>query len=82
MFVTVSAEQFGTNLRATVATTAPNFARGFFIVISFLYTSFRELSDSVILSGAVVGAIVYACSLYAVITIPETYAKNLDFMEE
>lgn len=82
MFVTVSAEQFGTNLRATVATTAPNFARGFFIVISFLYTSFRELSDSVILSGAVVGAIVYACSLYAVITIPETYAKNLDFIEE
>ena len=82
MFVTLSAEQFGTNLRATVATTAPNFARGFFIPIAFMYEWFRDSSGSVIFSGAVVGFIVYAISIYAVRTIPETYGRNLDFVEE
>ncbi len=42
IFVTVAAEQFGTNLRATVATTVPNFVRGMLVPITMLFQFFRK----------------------------------------
>src|SRR5208337_3431942 len=42
IFVTVAAEQFGTNLRATVATTVPNFVRGMVVPITLLFQLARR----------------------------------------
>lgn len=82
MFVTVGAEQFGTNIRATAATTIPNFVRGLLVAMTLLYEGFKSLDLHVILSGALVGIIVFSIGFYATLTIPETHDKDLDFIEE
>lgn len=78
--VTNAAEQFGTNLRATVATTTPNFIRGSLPIIALLYKSlqhwFTQLS-----SGAIVAAICIALPLIALYFTKETYGKDLDYVE-
>ena len=81
LFVTVAAEQFGTNLRATVATTAPNFARG---AVVGLVPAFKYLSGALgILPGAaVLGGISLLVAFWAVSTLPESYGKDLDYVEE
>ena len=82
LFVTVAAEQFGTNLRATVATTAPNFARG---AVLGLVPAFKYLSTafgSIILGAAVLGGVALLVAYWAVSTLPESYGKELDYVEE
>jgi len=80
MFVTVGAEQFGTNLRATAATTVPNMVRGLVIPMT---TSYQHLKPSVnvIYAGAIVGAVAFAIGLFSILTIPETHGKDLDYIE-
>jgi MFS family permease len=78
MFVTVSAEQFGTNIRSTAATTIPNFVRGTVILMTILF-DFLKPTTEVILSGAIVGFICFTIGIYATLTIPETHDKELDF---
>ena len=80
MFVTISAEQFGTNLRATAATTVPNMVRGSLVLMTSLY-GFVKPSMGVLMAGAVVGLAAFALGLYATLTIPETHNKDLDFLE-
>lgn len=79
-FVTIAAEQFGTNLRATVTTTVPNFIRGSLIAIT---TSFHFFKDKLgILNGAlVVGVICIAIALLALSQLKETFNKDLDYIE-
>src|SRR5690606_26964511 len=55
MFVTVGAEQFGTNIRATAATTIPNFVRGLLVGMTFLYETFKDIQLGIIISGTLVG---------------------------
>jgi MFS family permease len=81
MFVTIGAEQFGTNLRATAATTVPNMVRGTVVVMTTLFASFKG-SFSVIDSGALVGLICFVIGFYSILTIPETHGRDLDFLEE
>ncbi|RYU97555.1 MFS transporter [Emticicia agri] len=81
MFVTVGAEQFGTNLRATAATTVPNMVRGTVVIMTFLFNLFKP-SQGVVMSGAIVGALCFAIGFYSTLTIPETHGKDLDFLEE
>ncbi|GGC10196.1 MFS transporter [Dyadobacter sediminis] len=81
MFVTIGAEQFGTNLRATAATTIPNMVRGTVVLMTTLFAAFKD-SFSVINSGALVGLICFAIGLFCIITIPETHGRDLDFLEE
>lgn len=80
-FVTIAAEQFGTNLRATVTTTVPNFVRGSLIAIT---TGFQFFKDKLgILEGAmVVGAICIVVSLIALSQLKETFSKDLDYVEQ
>jgi MFS family permease len=78
MFVTVSAEQFGTNIRSTAATTIPNFVRGTVILMTLLF-DYLKPSTNVIMAGAVVGIICFVLGIYATLTIPETHDKDLDF---
>ncbi|OWP61596.1 MFS transporter [Hymenobacter amundsenii] len=81
LFVTVAAEQFGTNLRATVATTAPNFSRGSVVALVPLFQALRgELG---ILNGAaVLGLSTLVVAFWAVSTLPESFGKDLDYVEE
>jgi predicted MFS family arabinose efflux permease len=81
LFVTVAAEQFGTNLRATVATTAPNFARG---AVVGLVPAFKYLSGALgfVPGAAVLGGLSLAVAFWAVSTLPESYGKDLDYVEE
>ena len=81
MFVTIGAEQFGTNLRATAATTVPNMVRGTVVGMTTLYGFFKE-SFTVIEAGALVGLLCYFIGFYCTLTIPETHNRDLDFLEE
>jgi MFS family permease len=80
VFVTMAAEQFGTNLRATVATTAPNFVRGSVVLIT---TSFLFLKGHVgILASAwIVGIICYGIAAISLSGLQDTHGRDLDFME-
>jgi len=81
MFVTIGAEQFGTNLRATAATTVPNMVRGTVIFMTMIYGAFKP-SVGVISAAAIVGVICFVLGFYSTLTIPETHGKDLDFLEE
>ncbi|MHA4844286.1 MFS transporter [Flavitalea antarctica] len=81
MFVTISAEQFGTNLRATAATTVPNMVRGTVVLMTSLY-GFAKPSVGTLYSAAIVGVLAFALGFYAIATMPETHNKDLDFLEE
>jgi MFS family permease len=81
IFVTVAAEQFGTNLRATVATTVPNFVRGMAVPITLLFKYLRpELGLE--RSALIVGAICLAAGFLALRSLEETFHKDLDYYEE
>lgn len=80
LFVTIAAEQFGTNLRATVATTVPNFVRGSIIVMTPLFLLFKEQFG--ILTGAgMVGLLVIVVALIGIFKMEETFGKDLNFVE-
>lgn len=81
LFVTIAAEQFGTEIRATVATSVPNFVRGAVppLVAGFLW--FKGSLGSVPLAGLALGAIVFCISFAGLLGIEETYGKDLDYSE-
>ena len=81
LFVTVGAESFGTNYRATVATTVPNFVRGAVVPIGLLFKSLKQ-TMGIVNSGAVVGALCIAIAFLSLITLEETFHKDMDFLEE
>ena len=81
VFVTIAAENFGTNLRSTVTTTVPNFIRGSVVPITLLFESLRG-SMGMIYAALLVGivsVIIAAISLY---NLEETFGKDLDFVED
>ena len=80
MFVTVAAEQFGTNLRSTAATTIPNMVRGAVPLMLIAFDYFKK-SNTVIIAAAIVGCFVFAVAFYAIFTINETHNSDLDFIE-
>ena len=81
MFITVSAEQFGTNIRSTAATTIPNMVRGMLIPMNFLFYYLISGSKNVIQSAVIVGVIAFTLGIYSTFTISETHGKDLDFTE-
>ena len=81
LFVTIAAEQFGTNLRATVATSVPNFVRGSMIIMTPLFLLFKDQVG--ILAGAgLVGLICIVIALLSVWKMEETFGKDLNYVEE
>lgn len=80
LFVTMASEQFGTNIRSTVTTTAPNFVRGAVIPITFSYKA-MEGSLGPINSALVVGFVCIGLAMYATRSVGETFAKDLDYTE-
>ncbi|HEX9082367.1 MAG TPA: MFS transporter, partial [Holophagaceae bacterium] len=80
VFVTIAAEQFGTNLRSTVATTVPNFVRGSVPLITW---SFALLKDRMgfIHAAWVVGLVCFLLALVSLWGMTETHGRSLDFVE-
>jgi hypothetical protein len=81
MFVTIGAEQFGTNIRSTAATTIPNMVRGTLVLMILMFNYFKP-STGVLWSAVIVGVIAFAVGIYSTLTIPETHDRDLDFIEE
>ena len=80
MFVTLAAEQFGTNIRNTATTTVPNMVRGLVPVMIFAFDLFKK-DFSVIVSAAIAGIIVFGLAFYSSLTVSETHDRDLDFTE-
>jgi MFS transporter, putative metabolite:H+ symporter len=80
LFVTIASEQFGTNIRATATTTAPNFVRGAVVPLTF---AFQALKPSFGAAGAaaIVAAVTLTMSMLAVGALEETFGKDLCTVE-
>ena len=81
LFVTMSAEQFGTNIRATVTTTTPNMVRGSLVFISIIFTSMQH-SFGYLSSGWITGIIIMLIAMVALYFTEETFGKDLNYVEE
>ncbi|OOG71046.1 MFS transporter [Flavobacterium sp. A45] len=83
LFVTIAAEQFGTNIRATVTTTVPNFVRGSLPLIILIYSFFRDslFEGDILKSGMIVGSLLSIISLLALWKLEETFHVDLDYTE-
>lgn len=81
VFITVSAEQFGTNLRATVAVTAPNFVRGLTTVLTIAFASLKPKYGAVN-AAAMIGAATAIVAIISLFQLEETYGKDLDYTEQ
>ena len=80
LFVTMAAERFGTNLRATATTTIPNMVRGALVLISALFTALQS-HFSYTHSGMLTGLVVVSLTAWAALHLPETFDRDLDFIE-
>lgn len=82
VFMTIAAEQFGTNIRATVTTTTPNFVRGSVIPMTWIFLLVRAESGNIIVAALSVGILVLLLAFWALWRIEETFGKDLDYVEE
>ena len=81
LLVTMTAENFGTNLRATVTTLVPNLVRASVIPLSFLFEFFHK-KNNIISSASYVAVVAVMLGLFAVVQLPETFQTELKFLEE
>ena len=83
IFVTIATEQFGTNIRATVTTTVPNFVRGAVVPITLLFQYLcRVFDNSLIQAGITVGIVCLGLAFWSLAKMKETFSKDLDYVEE
>jgi MFS family permease len=82
IFVTIAAEQFGTNIRSTAANTIPNFVRGSvnLVVLFFTFLVSNSVSDGI--SALIVGVTFIILALLCIYKLNETFGKDLNFIEE
>ncbi|WP_442587998.1 MFS transporter [Pedobacter sp. AW31-3R] len=83
IFMTIATEQFGTNIRATVTTTVPNFVRGAVVPLTLLFQLFKEVyRGNIIYSGITLAIISLTVAFIALSKMKETFSKDLDYIEE
>ncbi len=82
LFVTIASEQFGTNIRSTVTNTVPNFVRGSVVPITLLYKTLETVFQSRVYSALAVGTICIVLAFYAILSVKETFSKDLNYIEE
>lgn len=80
IFITMTAEQFGTNLRSTVTTSAPNVVRGMVIPFSLLLGALKP-SLGLIVSLEIIALTALLMAFYAIYSLRETFAVSMDFVE-
>jgi MFS transporter, putative metabolite:H+ symporter len=78
--VTIASEQFGTNIRATVTTTVPNFIRGTLIPVNAVFSLF-VVHFGMIKSGFIMLFALTALALLALSRLKESFSKDLDYLE-
>lgn len=83
VLITTAAEQFGTNLRGTVASTVPNFVRGSAVLATSLFLFLKVyLNLSPIIAVSLVGFIWFSLALFGVSQLKESFSTDLDFIEK
>jgi putative MFS transporter len=83
IFMTIATEQFGTNIRATVTTTVPNFVRGAVVPLSLVFQFLKnQFHGSFIYAGISVAIISLGLAFWALSKMEETFSKDLDYLEE
>lgn len=83
IFMTIATEQFGTNIRATVTTTVPNFVRGAVVPLSLLFQYLNGLfNNSFIHAGMIMAVLSLGFAFWALNDMQETFTKDLDYLEE
>jgi MFS transporter, putative metabolite:H+ symporter len=83
IFVTMGAEQFGTNLRATAATTIPNMVRGSLPLLNILFKNLfqDQMHINIVLSAIITGVIAILIALISAYKTKETFHKDLNYVE-
>lgn len=81
LFVTIAAEQFGTNIRATVATTVPNFVRGSILIMTPLFLIFQG-QFGILIGTGLLALLAIGVALLGLWKMEETFGKDLNFLEE
>ncbi len=81
LFMTIASEQFGTNIRATVTTSAPNFVRGSVIPLTLTFQFLKPLMG-LQQSAMAVGALCLLMAILALTRLEETFSRDLNFHEE
>jgi putative MFS transporter len=82
LFVTIGSEQFGTDIRATVTTTVPNVVRGALAPMASAFVALKAGLGGVAPAALSVGAVVFVLSFWGLYQVDETYAKDLDYLEQ
>ena len=82
LYITMSAEQFGTNLRASTAISIPNVVRGILPLIILLHRGLRNLTGDYITGGWITGLIVMTLAVIAAYHTKESFGKDMNFIEE
>jgi putative MFS transporter len=80
IFITIAPEQFGTNIRSTVATTVPNFVRAFLLPINFGFLAFKA-HYGMINSAYIMIVILTIIALLSLSQLKETFGKDLNYIE-
>lgn len=81
IFVTIAAEQFGTNIRSTAANTIPNFVRGSVNIITLFFGLLISFNFSDGVAALVVGLVFILLALYSITKLKETFGKELNYIE-
>ena len=81
VFVTNASEQFGTNIRATVTTTVPNFVRGAVVPATLAFQYLTPVTG-IVLSALIVGLLTLAIAFFSITRLEETYGKDLNYVEK
>ncbi len=82
VFMASASEQFGTNIRATVTTSAPNFVRGAVVLLTTIFGYLNnEAGMGFVGAASLIGAAVMALAIFSVINTQDTFHKDLDYIE-
>lgn len=81
IYITMGAEQFGTNLRATAAVTIPNMVRGALPLIIILLKFLQGLTGNYITGAWITGVLLMLVAIIAAVGLEESYGKDLSFIE-
>jgi uncharacterized membrane protein YjjP (DUF1212 family) len=81
IFVTIAAEQFGTNIRSTAANTIPNFVRGTVFIIVSLFVLLQEYFNTGY-AAIIVGVIAIVSGFWGILHLKDTFSKDLNYHEE
>lgn len=81
VFMSTASELFGTNIRATATTTAPNFVRGSTILISLLLVLATNIFEDKITGTIATGALLMCLAFLSLWKLEETFGKDLNYVE-